>query len=54
MGRHDLDVAEDRDTWWALVNVVMKFQVPQNERNFLTCSELVSCTRRTLLHGVRK
>jgi len=39
MGRHGLDVAQDRDTWWALVNAVMNFQVPQNEGNFLTRSE---------------
>ena len=31
MGRHGLDVAQDRDMWRALVNAVMNFQVPQNE-----------------------
>ena len=23
-----IDLAQDRDTWWALVNVVMNLQVP--------------------------
>jgi hypothetical protein len=31
-----IDVAQDKDTWWALVNAVMKFQVPKNVGNFLT------------------
>ena len=31
-----IDVAQDRDSWLALKNVVMKLQVPQNVENFLT------------------
>jgi len=31
-----IDLAQDRDRWWALVNAVMKLQFPQNARNFLT------------------
>jgi len=31
-----IDVAQDRDSWLALMNVVMKLQVPQNLENFLT------------------
>jgi hypothetical protein len=27
---------ENKDQWWALVNMVMNHQVPQNARNFLT------------------
>jgi hypothetical protein len=34
----------------ALVNAVMNLQVPQDEGNFLTSSEPVSFSRRTLLH----
>ena len=28
MGESMIDMAQDRDRWWALLNVVMKFQVP--------------------------
>jgi hypothetical protein len=44
--------AQDLDRWLALVSAVMKLQVPQNTRNFLTSSEPVSLTGRTLFHGV--
>jgi hypothetical protein len=36
------------------VNVVMNPRVPQNAGNFLISKELVSFSRRTLLHGVSK
>jgi hypothetical protein len=32
-----IDVAQDRDRWWALVYEVMNFRVPLNAGNFLTC-----------------
>jgi hypothetical protein len=47
-----IELAQDRDRWQALVNVVMKLYVPQNVGNFLTSCKLVSFSRRTLLHGV--
>jgi predicted small integral membrane protein len=31
-----IDLAQDRDRWWALVNVVINLQVPHNVGNFLT------------------
>jgi hypothetical protein len=31
-----IDRAQDRDRWWALVNVVMNRRVPQNVGNFLS------------------
>jgi hypothetical protein len=31
-----IDVAQDRDRLWALVNAVMELRVPKNAGNFLT------------------
>ena len=44
--------AQNRDTWQALVYEVMNLQVSQKVENFLSSSEPVSFSRRTLLHGV--
>jgi hypothetical protein len=55
VGCGDMDwigLAQDRDRWWTLVNVVMNLRAPQNAGNFLTSWELVSFSRRTLLHDV--
>jgi hypothetical protein len=54
-GRHGLYLSDSvKDRWLALANAVMNIPVPINVENFLTSREPVSCSRRTLLHGVSK
>ena len=47
-------LAQDRDTWRTLVSSVMNLRVPWNAWNFLTTCKPVSCSRRTVHHGISK
>ena len=51
-GMEWIELAQDRDRWRALVNVVMTLQAAQNAGNFQTSWEPVSFSRTTQLHGV--
>jgi len=42
-----INLAQNRDNCWALVNIVMKIWVPYNIENFLTSPERVSPTKIT-------
>jgi len=45
-------LARNRNGWQGLVDAVMNLRLPYNAGNFLTCSEPVSFSRRTLLRVV--
>jgi len=49
-----IELTQDGDRWWALVNTVMNLGVPYNVGSFFTSWELGSFSRRTLLHGENK
>ena len=51
-GMEWIDLAQDKERWQAVMNTVMKPQVPWNARNFLTSWGPVIFSRRTLLHGI--
>jgi len=49
-----IELTQDGDRWWALVNTVMNVGVPYNVGSFFTSWELDCFSRRTLLHGENK
>jgi hypothetical protein len=49
-----LELAQDRDRWWALVGRVRNLRVPKMQGISWLAVEPVSFSRRTLLHGVSK
>jgi len=50
---HWIDLAQDKDRWRALLDMVVNLRVPHNVENFLTSRGPVSCPGRTLLHLVK-
>jgi hypothetical protein len=47
-----INLAQDRDRCWTVVNAVMNLRVPLNTEKFLTSQGHVSFSRKTLLQGV--
>jgi hypothetical protein len=47
-----IDLAQDRDQWWALVNTVINLLVPKNVWKFLRSCIIGGFSRRAQLHEV--
>jgi hypothetical protein len=46
-----IDLAQDRDRWRALVNMIMQLRVPQNVGELLSSCATGGFSRRAQLHG---
>jgi hypothetical protein len=51
-GMNWIDLAQDRNQWMALVNMVMNLQVLENAGNFLSSWTTGSFSRRAQLHDI--
>ena len=49
-----MELAQDRDRWWALASTVRNLRVPKMRGISRLTTEPVSFSRRTLVHGVSK
>jgi hypothetical protein len=47
-----IQLPQDRDQWWVLVNTVMDLHIPYKAGNFFTSGVSIIFTRRTLIHNV--
>jgi hypothetical protein len=47
-----IDLAQDRDQWRALVNMIMNLWVPKNVGKFLSSCATSGFSRRTQLYGI--
>jgi hypothetical protein len=47
-----IDLAQDRDQWWALVNTVINILVPQNIAKVLSSCATDGFSKKTGLHGI--
>jgi hypothetical protein len=52
-GMEWINLAQDRDRWWALVSAVINLRLPWNVGSFLSSLGRFSFSGRTLLHGVK-
>jgi hypothetical protein len=51
-GMDRIDLAQDKDWWKALVNMVMNLRIPQNVGKFLSSCATDGFSTRAQLHGV--
>ena len=49
-----IDLTQERDRWWALVNAITNLWAPYNVGNFLTSWEPVNFSRGSLIPDVNK